>query len=57
MLQKIHEDFDISPIVLITKIDKVFKDHIFESSQVFEYGLCHKYIKELASLLPSVSEA
>ena len=32
LLQKIHQDFDISPIVLITKIDKIFKEHVFESS-------------------------
>jgi hypothetical protein len=43
--------------VLITKIDKVFKDKVFESSQIFEYGLSRKYIKELADLLPTVSES
>ena len=44
-------------MVLITKIDKVFRDKVFESSQIFEYGLSRNYITELAALLPTVSES
>jgi len=55
LLEKIHRQYDIQPIVLLTKIDKAFANNVFETSQVFEYGISHSYINKLAKLLPTIS--